>query len=330
MMAAAHQFILRARAVQKSYPVAGGIGRARSLRALRGVDLDVLPGEIVGIVGESGCGKSTLARLLLGVEQPTEGEITVEGRALSSYARLERARLVQPVFQDPYSSLNPRMRIGATIAAPLDVQGYGTRSERRTKVLELMEVVGLSEHLHAAFPDQLSGGQRQRVAIARSLIARPRILILDEPTSALDVSVQSQILNLVARLHRELNLTIILISHNLAVVQHLADRVAVMYLGQIVEQASSNEIFATPRHPYTKSLLDAVLVPRAGKGLPRLDAGGEVPSPLDPPFGCAFHPRCPRADEICGAVQPDVTAEAGARWRCHFPLDACKAEASRR
>ena len=209
--------------------------QAAVLKALRGVELEVAEGEILGLVGESGCGKSTLARLLLGIEQPNQGEVIIDGRPISSFSPRERAKLIQPVFQDPYSSLNPRMTVSAAIAAPLEIQKWGDARMRAAAVHRMMDAVGLPRYLAHAYPVQLSGGQRQRVAIARALIGEPKILVCDEPTSALDVSVQAQILNLLIELHRDFRLTIVLISHNLAVVSHLADRVAVMYLGRIVE-----------------------------------------------------------------------------------------------
>ncbi|KGM30045.1 oligopeptide/dipeptide ABC transporter ATP-binding protein, partial [Inquilinus limosus] len=254
-------------------------------------------------VGESGCGKSTLARLMLGIEAPTAGRIAIGGQPVTAYSRIERARLIQPVFQDPYSSLNPRMTVGAIIAAPLAVRGEGTAASRLAAAHRLMDAVGLARDLSVAYPMQLSGGQRQRVAIARALIGEPRILVCDEPTSALDVSVQAQILNLIAELHRTLKLTIVLITHNLAVVSHLADRVAVMHLGQIVELAPTDDIFAAPRHPYTRELLRAVLRPEPGASLPA-GMAGELPSPTAPPPGCAFHPRCTRQSELCGRSVP--------------------------
>jgi peptide/nickel transport system ATP-binding protein len=284
------------------------------------VDLIVRKGETLGLVGESGCGKSTLARLILGIEDPTLGTVALAGRAVAGYGRLDRAKLVQPVFQDPYSSLNPRMRIARIVAAPLEVRGISTAASRRERVRAVLAAVGLPEHFMDVYPSQLSGGQRQRVAIARALVGEPEILVCDEPTSALDVSVQSQILNLLARLKRELGLTLILISHNLAVVHHLADTVAVMYLGRIVEHGPTEAIFADPRHPYTAALLASVLSPRPGAKLPEMRVGAEFPSPLDPPPGCAFHPRCPRAGEGCAFVDPEETREAVRGFRCHYPI----------
>ncbi len=307
--------ILSARAVTKDYDT----GRGGTLRALRGVDLSLQHGEVLGLVGESGCGKSTLAKLLLGIEAPSGGVLLVEGKPISSFGRLERARLIQPVFQDPYSSLNPRVTVGGIIAAPLAVRGEG-RASRTRRARAMLDRVGLPGHVLDAYPGQLSGGQRQRVAIARALISEPRILICDEPTSALDVSVQAQILNLLGELRRDFGLTMVLVSHNLAVVNHLADRVAVMYLGRLVEQAPTNELFAAPRHPYTRALLDSVLLPKAGAPLPDLELGTEFPSALSPPSGCAFHPRCVRRRQVCMETEPPEDTDAGQRWRCYFPV----------
>lgn len=306
------------RGVTRDYPVGGPFAKKKTLRALRGIDLSVARGQTLGLVGESGCGKSTLAKILLGVEEPTSGTVLVDGRPIKSYNRIERAKLIQPVFQDPYSSLNPRMTVEAIIAAPLTVRGEGTSASRRKRVQELAAEVGLPQHLIDAYPSQLSGGQRQRVAIARALIGEPKILICDEPTSALDVSVQSQILNLLHRLKQELKLTMILISHNLAVVHHLADEVAVMYLGQIVERGTNEAIFQRPRHPYTDALLKAVLSPRPGSRLPELGLQAEFPSPLNPPSGCAFHPRCPNASAVCSQIDPPQAGEDHV-YRCHHP-----------
>ncbi len=320
-MTAAADDLIAVEGATKDYQVRAG-GARQTLRALRGVDLVVKRGEVLAIVGESGCGKTTLSRLILGIEEPTSGAARIGGKPAGSYDRLARAALIQPIFQDPYSSLNPRMTVGDIIAAPLAVRRRGSRSKRRDSVVAIMRQVGLAEHLRNTYPGQLSGGQRQRVAIARALIGAPEILVCDEPTSALDVSVQSQILNLIAELRERFALTIVLISHNLAVVHHLADRVAVMYLGQVVETAPTEALFAAPRHHYTRALLDAILVPEPGRRLPRLALDAEFPSPLAPPAGCAFHPRCRAADAVCRTAEPLPTEAGASRFRCHHPLPA--------
>jgi peptide/nickel transport system ATP-binding protein len=312
---------LDARDVTKSYAVSGGLfGAARTLQAVRGVSLELAKGDIVGLVGESGCGKSTLAKMLLGLEAPTSGGIYVGGASLGSVARAALSRKVQPIFQDPYSSLNPRQTIGKIIAMPLIVHKLGTDLTRRARVEELMELVGLSPGLIYNYPSQLSGGQRQRVAIARALILEPEILICDEPTSALDVSVQAQILNLLQRLHAQLGLTILLISHNLGAVHHLVRRVAVMYLGRIVEEGPTHQVFSAPRHPYTRVLLDSVLAPKPGQGLPPAGLNPEFPNPLSPPSGCAFHPRCPRVLDVCKVKTPELSDDGDRAAACLNPL----------
>lgn len=313
-------YLLELDAVTRTYQVGTLLGGKRTLHALRGVDLQVRRGETLGLVGESGCGKSTLSRMILGLEAPTSGTVRVAGRTLRAMNRLERARLIQPVFQDPYSSLNPRMTITALVTAPLEVQGTGDARSRRTRALEMLAEVGLPRHLVDVYPGQLSGGQRQRVAIARALIGNPGILICDEPTSALDVSVQSQILNLLNRLKRDHGVTLVLISHDLSVIRHLSDRVVVMYLGQIVEQGAAQEVFQRPRHPYSRLLTRTALPVLPGAALPAPEVSLDFPSPLAPPTGCAFHPRCPRAEPLCARTVPDPHGTALSGCRCHFPL----------
>jgi len=273
----------------------------RMLRAVDRVSFEVQPGETLGLVGESGCGKSTVARLIVGLYAPTEGRLEFRGRRM------------QMIFQDPYASLNPRWRVRKIVAEPLKFLNGGIpRAEELPRVTQLLKQVGLSPDDAERYPHEFSGGQRQRISIARALAGEPDLLICDEPTSALDVSVQAQILNLMAELQERLGLTYVFISHNLAVVSLVADRVGVMYFGRIVELAGASDLFARPRHPYTRMLLDAV--PDLGMtGKPRTPVAGEVPNPLAPPPGCAFHPRCPHANERCRSETPRVINDVA----CH-------------
>ena len=281
--------LIQAQGLVRTFTVGGGFFQPRRrLQAVNGVDLRIDRGDVLGVVGESGCGKSTLARMLLGLIPATRGTITLDGRDIHQLGRRQLARRVQPVFQDPYSSLNPRRRIASIVALPLEVHGLGTAPERRRKAIDMLEKVGLPARHADSTPGQLSGGQRQRVAIARALVMQPEVVICDEPTSALDVSVQAQILNLLLDLRREFNLTYVFISHNLAVVEHMATRVAVMYLGKVVEQAETAALFRDPRHPYTRALLASVLTPEPGLGLPETGLGLAFPDPLNPPPGCPF------------------------------------------
>ena len=315
--------VLECRGVGRVFAIGAGMfGAGKVLRAVDGVDLALKRGEVLAIVGESGCGKTTLSRMLLGLMPPTSGEILFDGQPIHATGRSEIARRVQPVFQDPYSSLNPRKTLAQIIALPLDVHSIGTREQRRARVEELMELVGLPRRLIYAYPSQLSGGQRQRVAIARALAMNPEIVICDEPTSALDVSVQAQILNLLQDLRRELNLTFVIVTHNLAVVEHMADRVAVMYLGRVIEAGPTAQIFAAPRHPYTQTLLDSVLTPDPTRGLPEFALGPGFPNPLDPPPGCAFHPRCPKVMPQCKTQRPATTRDGARMVECHLDQSA--------
>ncbi|WP_240046703.1 ABC transporter ATP-binding protein [Paracraurococcus ruber] len=291
--------------MRKTFRIRGGLlGQDRQVVAVDDVSFAVPTGGVLGVVGESGCGKSTLARLILGLLPPTSGDVLVEGQRLSAMDRRARARLIQPVFQDPFASLNPRRRIRDIVAMPLVAQGGIPARQVRDRVQEMLARVGLTAEQGERFPAQLSGGQRQRVAIARALVLRPRIVICDEPTSALDVSVQAQILNLLAELRRELNLTYLFISHNLAVVEHVASEVAVMYLGRIVERAEADALFRAPRHPYTRALLASVLTPEPGLGVPDVGLGDTLPDPANIPPGCRFHPRCPVAEPRCARQAP--------------------------
>lgn len=297
--------LLQASGLTRSFSIGGGFFQPRrTLHAVNGVDLVIRRGEVLGIVGESGCGKSTLARMLLGLSPPSAGSVMLDGQDIRSIGRSQLARRVQPVFQDPYSSLNPRRSIASIVALPLEVQGIGTAAERRSTAIAMLERVGLPSRYADSTPGQLSGGQRQRVAIARALVLRPELVICDEPTSALDVSVQAQILNLLLDLRSEFNLTYVFISHNLAVVEHIATEVAVMYLGKVVEQAKTATLFSDPRHPYTKALLASVLTPEPGLGIPETGLGLAFPDPLNPPAGCPFHPRCQQRLDQCSSVVP--------------------------
>jgi peptide/nickel transport system ATP-binding protein len=311
--------IIETRDVRRTFLLSAGFFRGkRALHAVNGVSLTVPKGSVLGLVGESGCGKSTLARMLLGLMPPSSGEIRFDGQPTEQIGRKALARRVQPIFQDPYSSLNPRKTVGSIISLPLRVHGVGESAGWRPRVEALMDRVGLSKRLYGNYPNQLSGGQRQRVAIARALVMNPEVVICDEPTSALDVSVQSQILNLLQDLQREFDLTYLLISHNLAVVQHMATRVAVMYLGRIVEEAPTDALFGQPRHPYTRALLESVLTPEPGRGLPETHLGMAYPNPVSPPPGCTFHPRCPECMLVCRSVPPVPTRQGEASVECHL------------
>ena len=311
--------LIETRGLSRTFAVRRGLfGAARTLHAVNGVDLTVEKGEVLAIVGESGCGKSTLARMLLGLLNPTAGQLMFDGEDLGSLARTALARRVQPVFQDPYSSLNPRRTIASIVSFPLDVHAIGTPDDRRRSALAMLDLVGLPARFADRYPRELSGGQRQRVAIARALVMKPEVIICDEPTSALDVSVQSQILNLLLDLRKELGLTYVFISHNLGVVEHIATRVAVMYLGQVVELAPAADLFRSPRHPYSKALLASVLTPEPGLGVPDTHLGLAFPDPLDPPAGCAFHPRCAEGLPQCSTVTPDTVSRAVGSVRCHL------------
>ncbi len=299
----------------RTFNQGSGLGTARLVRAVDGVSFTVPTGSCFGIVGESGCGKSTLARLILGLMPTSSGDILVDGQRLSTMDRKARARLIQPVFQDPFSSLNPRRRVRDIVALPLAAQGISGTEQKRA-VDEMLARVGLPGTIADRMPAQLSGGQRQRVAIARALVLRPRIVVCDEPTSALDVSVQAQILNLLAELQRELGLTYVFISHNLAVVEHICDQVAVMYLGRIAEHADTETLFRAPAHPYTRALLASVLTPQPGLGIPDVGLGDAYPDPANIPTGCRFHPRCPSVAEACRTQTPLPQTTAGRTVEC--------------
>ena len=311
--------VLELRNVTKTYRIKQGLfGTPKPLTAVNDVTLKLNKGDVLGLVGESGCGKSTLAKVLLGLEAPTTGEVLVDGKALDGQDRLALARRIQPIFQDPYSSLNPRKTIQDIIALPLRVHGAGDEASREKSVREILDVVGLPSRVLTNYPSQMSGGQRQRVAIARALVMRPEIVICDEPTSALDVSVQSQILNLLGDLRREFGLTYLFISHNLAVVEHLATEVAVMYLGRIVEKTTVANLFDAPRHPYSQALLKSVLTPDPAMDVPETHLGMAYPNPINPPSGCHFHPRCPAATPLCESRAPRAIQDAQGLVECHL------------
>ncbi len=326
--------LLSLRGVQTHFPVQRGFVFRRqvgTVKAVDGVDLELRRGEVLGLVGESGCGKSTLARTILQLVPPTAGTVVFEGQNLAELdaAALRRTRLgLQMVFQDPYASLNPRMTVFDALAEPLRVHRIVPRTEVPARVTALMERVGLAPRFAKKYPHEFSGGQRQRIAIARALALEPRVIVADEPVSALDVSIQAQILNLLAQLVRDLGLSLIFISHDLAVVKHLSDRVAVMYLGKIVEHGPAAAVIEHPAHPYTRALVSAIHVPDPAreKTRQRLVLPGDPPSPLDPPAGCAFHPRCPFATEVCRAATPPLAAQPDGREVACVRLDAIPPE----
>jgi peptide/nickel transport system ATP-binding protein/oligopeptide transport system ATP-binding protein len=321
--------LIEVRNLVKHFPITRGVVFQRRIGAVHAVDdisFGIPEGETLGIVGETGCGKSTAARLMVRLLEPTSGEIRFRGEDITGLRGQALKRLrqdMQIIFQDPYSSLNPRKTVGSIIAEPFVIHGQKAEGdERRRAVQELMEQVGLSPEHYNRYPHQFSGGQRQRIGVARALALRPKVIVADEPVSALDVSIQSQILNLLRDLQRDLDLTLVFISHDLSVVRHMCDRVAVMYLGKIVELAESDHLYGHPRHPYTGALLSAVPVPDVAtraRGAALL--GGDVPSPVHPPRACRFHTRCPKAQQVCGEVEPPLEEKEGGNLAaCHFPL----------
>jgi len=312
--------LLHTEDLTKVYQISAGIFKGKkSLTAANGISIDINQGEVVGLVGESGCGKSTIAKIIMGLEKATSGNVFFAGAPIENMDREEMSRRIQPIFQDPYSSLNPRKSIEAIVSLPYRVHKVGNKAQMEARVEEILEIVGLPSRMRYSYPNQLSGGQRQRVAIARALMMSPELVICDEPTSALDVSVQSQILNLLLDLRDKQGLTYMIITHNLCVVEHIATRVAVMYLGRIVEEAETKTLFANPRHPYTNALLASVLTPEPQLGLPETHLGIAYPNPIDPPSGCTFHPRCPKATKACKQTRPEAMVEADHLVACHHP-----------
>ncbi len=310
--------LIETRDLSKHYPARDGKGL---VRAVNGVSLSLQPGHTLGIVGESGSGKSTLARLVLRLIPPTAGDILFNGEsllALNGAGLRRRRRDIQMVFQDPYASLDPRMTIGAIISEPLDIHVQGTKPERVAKVLELLDLVGLDRSAAAKYPHEFSGGQRQRIGIARAIALEPKLVVLDEPVSALDVSIQSQILNLLADLKQRLNLSYIFISHDLSVVEHVSDEVAVMYLGRVVEHGGAEKVFASPLHPYTQALVSAVPEIDPQKKRQRIVLAGDPPNPEHIPEGCPFHPRCRFAMDFCRERLPPLRPEQGGTVACHL------------
>ena len=325
------QPLVRLTGVKKHFPITQGIIFQREVgrvHAVDGVDLEVFPGETLGVVGETGCGKSTLARLISRLLPVTEGRIEFDGKditGLKGGGLRTLRREIQMIFQDPYSSLNPRKRVGTIIGDPFAIHGIGEGSDRKRRVQELLEVVGLNPEHYNRFPHEFSGGQRQRIGIARALAVNPKLIVCDEPVSALDVSIQAQILNLLKDLQSEFGLTYLFIAHDLNVVRHISDRVLVMYLGKVVEVATREQLYAAPKHPYTGALLSAVPIPNPELGRQRQQVvlEGDVPNPINPPSACNFHPRCPRFHEgHCDVETPELRPLGpDQRAACHYPLE---------
>ncbi|MDQ0416329.1 peptide/nickel transport system ATP-binding protein/oligopeptide transport system ATP-binding protein [Croceifilum oryzae] len=316
--------LLQVHNLRKTFPIRGGLlgKQTGEITAVDDVSFYVKKGETLGLVGESGCGKSTTGRAILRLHEPTSGQIEFEGKsllALNEEEMRKARRDLQMVFQDPFASLNPRQKVIDILEEPLIVHGMGNSKERKEQVHELLHLVGLNQSHAMRYPHQFSGGQRQRIGIARALSTKPKLIVADEPVSALDVSIQSQVLNLMADLQEKFELTYLFIAHDLSVVKHISDRVGVMYLGRLVELADRDELYEKPLHPYTQALLSAVPVPDPDAQKQRIILSGDVPSPANPPKGCAFHPRCPHVMDICREVRPEFTDQGGGHFSaCHL------------
>ncbi|MBL7716025.1 MAG: dipeptide ABC transporter ATP-binding protein [Bdellovibrionales bacterium] len=324
-MSASNTPLVEVRNLVKRFPVKGGFfgKEVGAVQAVSNVSFSIQRGETLGLVGESGCGKSTLGRCILRLIEPTAGQVLFNGQDITQIPTAEMRKLrrkMQIIFQDPFASLNPRMTVEEILREPLEIHNlYGSGPERMNRIHKLLDLCGLRRESVSRYPHEFSGGQRQRICIARALAVEPEFIVCDEPVSALDVSIQAQIINLMMDLQSELKLTYLFVAHDLKVVEHISNRVAVMYLGQIAELAEAHELYANPKHPYTRALLSAIPIPDPERKRDRIILKGDVPSPLNPPNGCTFHPRCPRAQARCSQEKPSVSSMNGHDFSCFFP-----------